>query len=60
MAESGYNSLACENNYTVYRSGMGESGRGSRATAINRRRQAGATTGNPKIDFQSCFCIYPE
>ena len=42
--------LARESKSTVS-SGIEGSGGEGRARALNRRRQAGATTGNPKIDF---------
>ena len=63
VAKSPFSALASESNSTLSCSGKGEGGGGGgegggeggsgRARALTCRRQAGVTTGNPKIDFHS-------
>ena len=51
VEQSAYPALACESNSTLSCSGIGRVWGERRARALNRRRQARATTENPKIDF---------
>ena len=55
MAESAYPSLACDNNYTVYRSGMTESGRGSWAHGHKPSAPGRSDDGKPQDRLPELF-----